>query len=57
MIHTGLQIDPNASVRLRKGRDNEVEIVFCDTYGDASAVVRVSPETLEQIRTGEIHER
>lgn len=55
-MHTRIQLDPSATVSLRKGKDGSVEIVILDPNSECSAVVELSPEQLEAISTQGIRE-
>jgi hypothetical protein len=57
MIHTRIQLDPGAAIRLREGADGTVEICIVGTDdSEASAVIELYREQLDAIRQGEIHE-
>jgi hypothetical protein len=49
MIHTRLQLDPNAQVTVRDGAEGTYEILVLEPAGDASAVINVTPEHLDAI--------
>jgi hypothetical protein len=49
MIHSRLQLDPNADVTVRDGADGTYEIVVLEPAGDASAVINLTAEHLDTI--------
>ncbi len=53
-MHTRIQLDPSATIHLRTGRDNALEIVILDPNSECSSVIELSPTQLEAIRQGGI---
>lgn len=46
MIHTRLQLDPNAKLSLRAGQNGTVEVVILDPASEASCVIEMTHQQL-----------